>query len=92
MHPTTKKKHIIKYKAQPPRKRWGFFHGCHFPAHTLFYLTKVNRIKYNKMAINSLQLHIINSRLRIFAQFSCNYLTFLGKKHPPGYLINLLTY
>jgi hypothetical protein len=92
MRPPTNKKHSIKYTAQPPRKRRGFFHGCHFPAHTLFYLTKVNKIKYNKMAINSLQLHIINSRLRSFVHFSGNYLTFLGKKHPPGYLINLLTY
>lgn len=55
MHPTTKKKHIIKYIAQPPRKRRGFFSAMHFPVKNTVYLTKVNRIISNNLIINSLQ-------------------------------------
>lgn len=97
MHPPTMKRQDIKYTTQPPRKRRGFFHSCYFPMQLLFYLTKVNRIISNNLIINSLQLHFINPRLKHFAHFPGNYLTFSDRKHLTEailtyYLIILLTY
>lgn len=80
MHPPTKKKHDIKYQAQPPRKRRGFFHTCYFPTQSLFYLTKVNKFDYNTMNINLLRLGTINCRLNHFVHFSGNYLTIFVKQ------------
>lgn len=75
MHPPTNKKHNIKYQAQPPRKRRGFFHTGYFHGPTLFYLTKVNKSARNTVNTSILQLRIINSRLGCFVHFTGNYLT-----------------
>ncbi len=96
MHPPANKKHNIKYQAQPPRKRRGFFHTGYFPGPTLVYLTKVNKLVRNTMNISLLQLRIINSRLGCIVHFTGNYLTIFSQQHPAknlltNYLINQST-
>lgn len=97
MHPPTNKRQDIKYTAQPPRIRWGFFHPHYFLVQTLFYLTKVNKQGCNAMNFNFLRLQFINHRLRHFMHYSAKYLTISDRKHPSEAiltycLIILLTY
>lgn len=62
MHPPTSKKYNIKYTAQPPRKRRGFFHTYYLPVQMQFYLTKVNKQRITRLlpiTCNSLILLLV---------------------------------